>query len=80
MLTPVALAGDFDHGKTADGCYYYSETHDVAYNKDASGITDVGHCASAQSTAWYANRVIGLRRASDVYQNRINAMKILLAK
>ena len=80
VMAPSAFAGDFDHGQSADGCYYFSDSKQIVFTKDASGITDVGHCDSVRSTAWYVNNVVGLRRASDVYFNRINAMRILLAK
>lgn len=81
MLMPVAFAGDFDHGQTADGCYYFSDSKQIVYTKDASGITDVGHCLSARSTIWYIRQTIDAGRVDNAkYWNRINAMKILLAK
>jgi len=81
VLAPSALAGDFDHGQSAEGCYYFSEAQQIVYTKDASGITDKGHCLSARSTIWYIRQTIDAGRVDNAkYWNRINAMKILLAK
>lgn len=78
VLAPSALAGDFDHGQSADGCYYFSEAKQIVYTKDASGITDLGHCLSARSTLWYVQR--NGMEMPDSYYNRIQAMKVLVGK
>lgn len=76
----TSLAADFSHGQSPDGCYYFSEAKQIVYTKDASGITDLGHCLSARSTVWYAGNLIATPKFGDAYWNRIHAMKILLAK
>ena len=82
VMAPTALASDFTSGVSPEGCYYVSDSHKLVYSRDASLMSDAEYCSTLKnmSSVWYINNVLGLRKATDAYWNRIQAMKVILKK
>ena len=78
FLAPAAMADDFTHGISPEGCYYFSETHQIVFSKDASLIGEIGQCSTMGSSQWYVKQH-GMPMP-DSYYNRIRAMELLVGK
>jgi len=80
--TQETINKDFSYGQTDDGYYYHGDSKNIVYSKDASLIGSTMRRSTLGSSQWYIRKMISRKqdKANNVYQNRINAMRILMAK